>query len=94
MQPLENVLSPSSTLKALLHYALFHSCFGFFLHFSFFSRIFYTNMLVLGVKSKKPKKITFFPILHYALGKKVSWLFFSSRFGTFEATKTKKQDIV
>ena len=69
--------------KALLHYALFHSRFGFFLSFWIFSRVFThvfdINMLVSKARVKmreKREEITFFPILHYALGKNASWLHF------------------
>ena len=44
------------------------------------------------MKNTSPTRENHF-ILHYALGKNVSWLYFFSSFGTFEVTKTQIQRI-
>ena len=94
----------STSLKALLHYALFHSHFLFFTCFScVFPRIYDTNMLVSKTQEKckeNARKIQnasptreHFSILHYALSKNTSQLRFA-RVLLISLTKTLTQRIV
>ena len=68
--------------RGLLHYAFYHSCFGFLSRvFYFFSR-FHSRLLVFKTREKRGKnarKLNFLCISHYTLGKKCELVAFGSR---------------
>ena len=66
-------IQKTSCLKALLHYALFHSRFGLFSHFHsrFGYQCWYQKREKNARKLPNVRKTQVFSILHYALGKNV-----------------------